>query len=307
MFLRTKEAARQCTRKAARRRFYLAHLPLESIRRRSGGGQSPNKSRWSPRGPAAPYASVLPGTSPLLYGRRTMRISGLFEDITAPYGAVQAWTYDRIIAPAVTELLEGNLGEIIDEIPEGAQMLDVGCGGGQALELLAVRRPDLRLHGVDLSPGQVARARARLRNRATIVEGSALELPYASDRFDFVFSEASIKHWTDPARGLRECVRVLRPGGHLVVTEADRGCRLEDAAAFVRKWWLPRAVSPLTLAFFRTWVAGRAFDLAELEAFAAALPLDEWRVWRIEGTPGIALEGVKHPKPQSGKRRKKSG
>ena len=72
-----------------------------------------------------------------------------FADITAPYTTIEAWTYDRFIAPAVAELLERNLGEILDRIPQGAQVLDVGCGGGHALELLAARRPDLRLHGID--------------------------------------------------------------------------------------------------------------------------------------------------------------
>ena len=231
-------------------------------------------------------------------------MSVLFADITAPYTAIEAWTYDRFIAPAVAELLARNLGEILDGIRRGAQVLDVGCGGGHALELLAARRPDLRLHGVDLSPGQVGRARNRLGDRATIVEGSALKLPYASNRFDLVFSDASIKHWPNPARGLRECVRVLRPGGHLVVTEADRGCRFEDAAAFVRRWRFPRAVFPLNLALFRTWVAGQAFDLGEFEAFAAALPLDERHARRVDGTPGIVLEGIKRVEAQATGRRK---
>jgi ubiquinone/menaquinone biosynthesis C-methylase UbiE len=231
---------------------------------------------------------------------------GLFADITAPYTAIEAWAYDRLIAPAVADLLERNLGDILDGIAQGAQVLDVGCGGGQALELLATRRPDLRLHGVDLSPGQVGRARARLDDRATIVEGSALKLPYASNRFDFVFSDASIKHWPDPARGLRECIRVLRPGGRLMVTEADRGCRFEDAAAFVRRWRLPQAVFPLNLALFRTWVAGQAFELAEFEAFAAALPLDEPRARRVDGTPGIVLEGIKRVNLRAVVRRKRS-
>jgi ubiquinone/menaquinone biosynthesis C-methylase UbiE len=230
----------------------------------------------------------------------------VFADITAPYTGIEAWAYDRFIAPAVAELLERNLGEILDAMTQGAQILDVGCGGGHTLELLAARRPDLRLHGVDLSPDQVARARTRLGDRATIVEGSALKLPYSSDHFDFVVSDASIKHWPDPARGLRECVRVLLPGGRLVISEADRGCRFEDAAAFVRRWRLPRAAFPLTLALFRTWVAGQAFDLAEFEAFAAALPLNERRVRQVEGTPAIVLEGTKRGKLRAAGRRKGS-
>jgi ubiquinone/menaquinone biosynthesis C-methylase UbiE len=232
---------------------------------------------------------------------------GLFADITTPYSAIEASIYDRLIAPAVAELIEQNLGELLEGIPQGAQVLDVGCGGGHALELLAQRRPDLDLHGIDLSPDQVARARGRLGDRATVIEGSALKLPYASNRFDFVFSDASIKHWPDPARGLRECVRVLRPGGSLVVTEADRGCRLEDATAFVLRWRLPSAVFPLTLALFRTWVAGQAFDLAEFEDLAAALPLDERRVRRVEGAPALVLEGIKRAKPPAGRRRARAG
>ena len=97
---------------------------------------------------------------------------------------------------------------------------------------------------------------------------------------------------------------MLRPGGRLVVTEADRGCRFEDAAAFVRRWRLPRAVFPLNLALFRTWLAGQAFDLAEFEAFVAALPLDERRARRVEGTPGIVLEGIKRVKRRAGGRRR---
>ena len=47
------------------------------------------------------------------------------------------------------------------------------------------------------------------------------------------------------SKGLAECVRVLRPGGQLLVVEADRGCRFNDARAFVSRWRLPKAMRPL--------------------------------------------------------------
>ncbi len=72
-------------------------------------------------------------------------LPGVFADITAPYGDIEAWTYDRFIAPAVAELFARNLRAILNRIPRGAQVLDVGCGGGHALEALAARRPDLHL------------------------------------------------------------------------------------------------------------------------------------------------------------------
>lgn len=44
------------------------------------------------------------------------RIQRPFADITAPYTAIDAWAYDRFIAPAVAELLERGLGEILDGV-----------------------------------------------------------------------------------------------------------------------------------------------------------------------------------------------
>jgi hypothetical protein len=86
---------------------------------------------------------------------------------------------------------------------------------------------------------------------------------------------------------------VLAPGGWVLVFEADRGCRFEDAERLVRGWRMPRALRPFGLALFRTWVAGQALDLDDARALAKKLPLDDVRVERVEGTPGLLLGGRK--------------
>ncbi len=214
-------------------------------------------------------------------------------DTKARYSALESWSYDRLIAPAVLELFGGDeIGRVMS-LPQGARVLDVGCGGGHALAWIAERRPDLRLTGVDLSDEQITRARARLGSHDTeLVVGSALDLPFPDESFDATISIASIKHWPDPARGVRETLRVTGRGGAVLIVEADRSCTLDDATAFVKRW---RGLMPVTvrLAFFRTWVAGQAFDLDEARAFVENEDVQSFEVRRIPGAPGLAIDVVR--------------
>jgi len=216
------------------------------------------------------------------------------SNITAPYSVVEAWGYDRVVAGAVHQYVREMQDDWLSDLPEGAAVLDVGCGGGQNACGLARARPDVRVTGLDLSPHQVARARRRaaaLGDRVEFVEGSALDLPFADGRFDGVVSFGSIKHWPDPARGAAECARVLRPGGRLLVAEADRGCRLDDARAFVDRWRLPRLLRTVALAGFRTWVAGQGLDLDDARALLDQLDLEERFAERVAGAPFLIFGG----------------
>jgi len=170
------------------------------------------------------------------------------NDMTAGYTAFEAWGYDRFVAPAVLEMGRRSMDPYLVQVPKGGRLLDVGCGGGLHAVMMGDERPDLEIVGLDLNPGQVGRAVARSKRfhgRLSFVEGSALDLPFEDESFDTVTSFASIKHWPNPRRGVEEAVRVLKPGGLLMIVEADRGCHYEDAAAFVELTRGPSALKGL--------------------------------------------------------------
>lgn len=216
------------------------------------------------------------------------------RDITTPYSTLEAWTYDRFIAPAVNDYVRQLQGTELAGVPADGRVLDVGCGGGQNICSLAETRPDVEITGLDLSDRQVARATRRAErfgSRVRVVQGSALELPFDDGRFDLVVSIGSIKHWPDMAQGVSECARVLAPNGRLVIAEADRGCHLDDAKQFIGRWRIPGALGVIALAGFRTWVAGQGLDLDDARELLAPLPLAEWSAERIPGTPFLVMRG----------------
>lgn len=224
---------------------------------------------------------------------RSQPMFSMVRDFTAHYSPVESWLYDHCIAPAVEDLARSMMDQLVADQNAGS-VLDVGCGGGQNAIVLASRRTDVRITGLDLSPEQIDRATRRGRSigdRLRFVVGSALDLPFPAASFDAVYSVASIKHWTDPRHGLEECIRVLRPGGLLLVIEGDRGCRLDDAQRFVDRWRLPAPLRRVALPLFRTWVMGQAIDLDEARTLIHGLPLRDVSVRRLPGTPGLVMQG----------------
>ncbi|MEU7525334.1 methyltransferase domain-containing protein [Saccharothrix sp. NPDC042600] len=96
------------------------------------------------------------------------------------------------------------------------RVLEVGCGQGVGARQVLARGPRL-VHGVDLVPEQVERARRNTPD-ARFGTGAADDLPFADDSFDRVLSVEAAQHFEDLAGFARECARVLVPGGRLAVT-----------------------------------------------------------------------------------------
>ena len=101
----------------------------------------------------------------------------------------------------------------------GKRVLEIGLGQGADSESL-IRRGAIWT-GVDLTAESVERVRTRLTLRdlpfADLKQGSVLDLPFADDSFDLVFSHGVLHHVPEINQAEQEIHRVLRPGGELVI------------------------------------------------------------------------------------------
>ena len=98
----------------------------------------------------------------------------------------------------------------------GLRWIDVGCGNGAFTELLMARCAPAETLGIDPSAGQLAYARERPgASGARFLEGNAMALPVEDGRFDAATLALVIFFVPDPAKGLAEAVRVVRPGGEV--------------------------------------------------------------------------------------------
>jgi ubiquinone/menaquinone biosynthesis C-methylase UbiE len=98
--------------------------------------------------------------------------------------------------------------------PSGLRWIDVGCGSGAFTQLLLERCAPADVQGIDPSAGQLAFARSRSTSGvAEFHEGDAMALPFPADRFDAAVMALVLVFVPDPAKGIAEMVRVVRPGG----------------------------------------------------------------------------------------------
>jgi SAM-dependent methyltransferase len=142
-----------------------------------------------------------------------------------------AAAYDALSRLVAGPLVARIAADVAAVAPHGARVLEVGCGPGR-LSIRLARQHGLDVTGLDLDPAMIARARANAdragngaQGRPWFLVGDVAALAFPDGSFDLVVSTLSMHHWADPAAGLAEIGRVLRPAGRALVWDFRPGVR----------------------------------------------------------------------------------
>ena len=141
-----------------------------------------------------------------------------------------AMLYDTLSRLLLGPFLARVAADVAAVAPDGARVLEVGCGPGHLSTRLAHHGFDVT--GLDLDQAMIARARAstaravhRGGRRPSFLVSDVAALAFPSGSFDLVVSTLSMHHWADPAAGLAEIGRVLRPGARALIWDFRPGVR----------------------------------------------------------------------------------
>ena len=155
------------------------------------------------------------------------RLGGAVYD----YGVEREWLArpaGRLLWGTDATLLYASIRSIRD-LPDGAAVLDVPCGGGVALRGL---RPGIRYVGADISPDMLARARQQAGGLdVELVEADVVALPFANGEFDLCVTFNGLHCLPDPPSAVGEMARCVRPGGRIVGDTVVRGAGLRQDVA----------------------------------------------------------------------------
>jgi len=160
---------------------------------------------------------------------------------------------------------------IAGQLSEGARILEVAPGPGYFCIELAKLGP-YSITGMDLSRSFVRMAgekAAQAGVRVQFVHGSASNMPFPKESFDFLLCRAAFKNFADPVGALKDMCRVLRPGGTALLIDLSRDAQPNQVSLAVDKMGLSPVNRVLTKLAFKTVLIRSAYSRAEFEQMLA--------------------------------------
>jgi len=200
-----------------------------------------------------------------------------FDKQAAIYDVTQTLTVSKLPVRAYPFIME----ELRKVAP--ASLLDVGCGTGTVIALLAKEFPEMKLTGLDLSPLMLEQAKAKHIPNATFLEADSERLPFPDGAFACVTCMHTFHHFPHPEACMAEMCRVLAPGGTFLLCDGTMVPPL--------RWIYNHLLLP-------HWPTGdfHVYDRAEMTVLCrnAGLKDLEWR--KLAGVTYLC-KGVKEPAP----------
>lgn len=144
------------------------------------------------------------------------------ERIPGPMAPVYEKAARMVIDSYYSEVAE----EVVSRLKSGV-ILDLGTGPGYLPIEIVKRAPDIRIDGIDLTPrlikmAQENAAKAGLADKLHFEVGNAAKLRFPDNSYDMVISTGMLHSLKDPVKVLRECYRVLKPGGEAWIYDPAR-------------------------------------------------------------------------------------
>jgi SAM-dependent methyltransferase len=246
----------------------LTEVGPQSVWRETGNGRQAPAHSWS--NPDYVFDPIIGIQLVLRDGKNRVRENRFVTGKVADPDVLRSY-YHRVHAghgytpqePFLFELHAAMLRKLealfLRHVPAGARVLDAGCGRSLFTEIRP--RWPFTIVAADVEHDLLRERKAEFGDVRWVVAG-ALPLPFADGTFDAVFAGELIEHLVDPAQGLSEFRRVLRPGGRLILTTPNR-LRLANVADGSERPYSPDHLSELSYDELRRLLPQQGFAVEE--------------------------------------------